>query len=78
MLDALAGHLATVAHVAPLGLNAPYQIEDASDYTIPVHAEPRGLPHVLIEVRNDYLRDAAAVGAMADIIFEACETLEPA
>jgi predicted N-formylglutamate amidohydrolase len=52
----------------PAGLNQPYEIEDASDYTIPVHAEPRRLPHVLIEVRNDHLRTPAAVAAMADLL----------
>ena len=78
LVTALASHLATVARIAPLGINQPYQIEDESDYTIPVHAEPRGIPHVLIEVRSDYLRDANAVEAMADTIFEACNMLEHA
>lgn len=34
-------------------VNAPYQIEDDSDYLIPFQAEPRGLDGVLIEVRQD-------------------------
>jgi predicted N-formylglutamate amidohydrolase len=78
LIIALERHLSEVIRVAPLGVNQPYEIEDTSDYTIPIHAEPRDLPHVLIEVRNDFLRDAAAVAAMADTIFEACRTLEPA
>jgi predicted N-formylglutamate amidohydrolase len=38
-----------------VGDNAPYFVTDASDYTIPVHAERRGLHHVLIEVRQDLI-----------------------
>jgi len=38
-------------------LNAPYHVDDLSDYTIPVHGERRGIPHVLIEVRNDLIND---------------------
>ncbi len=33
--------------------NAPYFLSDATDYTIPVHAEARGLAHVEIEIRQD-------------------------
>lgn len=39
-------------------LNAPYHVDDVSDYTIPVHGERRGIPHVLLEVRNDLINDA--------------------
>ena len=31
---------------------------DASDYTIPVHGERRGLHHVAIEIRQDLIADA--------------------
>jgi predicted N-formylglutamate amidohydrolase len=48
----LAERLSRHEAARPLGINEPYAIEDASDFTIPVHAEPRGLPHVLIEVRT--------------------------
>ena len=36
-------------------LNQPYQISDETDWLIPVYAEPRGLAHCLIEVRNDQI-----------------------
>ena len=36
-----------------VGDNAPYIVSDASDYTIPIHAERRGLRHVLVEIRHD-------------------------
>jgi predicted N-formylglutamate amidohydrolase len=42
-----------------VGENAPYMVSDASDYTVPVHAERRGLHHVLIEVRQDLIADEA-------------------
>jgi len=38
-----------------VGDNEPYTVSDASDYTIPVHAERRSLHHVLIEVRQDLI-----------------------
>jgi predicted N-formylglutamate amidohydrolase len=38
-----------------VGDNAPYAITDASDYTVPVHGEGRGLPHVEIEIRQDLI-----------------------
>jgi predicted N-formylglutamate amidohydrolase len=75
LAEGLARALAREASALPLGLNQPYEIEDASDYTIPIHAEPRCLPHVLIEVRNDMLATEGAVAAMAELLTRAC--LEP-
>jgi predicted N-formylglutamate amidohydrolase len=40
-----------------IGDNAPYSVSDATDYTIPVHAERRSLHHVLIEIRQDLIAD---------------------
>ena len=42
-----------------VGDNAPYTVSDATDYTIPVHAERRGLHHVAVEIRQDLIADAA-------------------
>lgn len=39
-----------------IGINEPYQIDDASDWFVPHHGEARGLPHSLIEIRNDLIR----------------------
>jgi predicted N-formylglutamate amidohydrolase len=39
--------------------NEPYFVSDETDYTIPRHAEARGLPHVEIEIRQDLLHDEA-------------------
>jgi predicted N-formylglutamate amidohydrolase len=38
-----------------VGDNAPYVVSDATDYTIPVHGERRGLPHALVEIRQDLI-----------------------
>jgi predicted N-formylglutamate amidohydrolase len=40
-----------------VGDNEPYMMSDTSDYTIPVHAERRGLYYVLIEIRQDLIAD---------------------
>jgi len=40
-----------------VGENVPYTVSDATDYTIPVHAERRGLHHVLVEIRQDLIAD---------------------
>jgi len=40
-----------------IGMNKPYEIDDTSDWFVPRHCEPRGIPHSLIEVRNDHLID---------------------
>jgi predicted N-formylglutamate amidohydrolase len=42
-----------------VGENEPYQVSDLSDYTVPVHGERRGLPHVEIEIRQDLITDPA-------------------
>lgn len=54
LVDRLGGAEAGIAH------NQPYQIEDDSDYTVPVHGEARGLDSVLIEIRQDLLDTEAA------------------
>jgi predicted N-formylglutamate amidohydrolase len=42
------------------GDNQPYAASDATDYCIPVHAEPRGLIHCGIEIRQDLIADETA------------------
>ena len=55
----------------PVAANDPYEIEDASDYTIPVHAEANAMPHVLVEVRNDLISDAKGVTRVGHALFNA-------
>lgn len=38
-----------------VGENEPYAVSDLTDYTVPVHAERRGLAHVELEIRQDLI-----------------------
>jgi predicted N-formylglutamate amidohydrolase len=49
-----------------VGINEPYAISDLTDYTIPVHGERRGMPHLEFEVRQDLIETAAGQRAWAD------------
>ncbi|MCR4283394.1 MAG: N-formylglutamate amidohydrolase [Bauldia sp.] len=40
-----------------VGDNEPYSAKDNVDYTIRRHGRDRGLPHVMIEIRNDLVAD---------------------
>lgn len=60
-----------------VGHNQPYQVEDTSDYTIPVHGEQRNLPHVLIEIRQDELLTAPAIEEWAERLAGAYAGTEP-
>jgi predicted N-formylglutamate amidohydrolase len=40
-----------------VGDNEPYAVSDDTDYTIPVHAEKRGLMNTGIEIRQDLIAD---------------------
>jgi predicted N-formylglutamate amidohydrolase len=49
-----------------VGDNEPYAVGDASDYTVPVHGERRGLPHVEFEIRQDLIAEEAGQQAWAE------------
>ena len=49
-----------------IGHNQPYIVEMDVDFTLPVHAEERGLPYVELEIRQDLITDAADQAAWAD------------
>lgn len=51
--------------------NAPYQCSDLTDYAVPVHAEPRGVLHALVEIRNDLIATPDAQVAWAEILTRA-------
>ena len=40
-----------------VGDNEPYSVSDDTDYTLVVHGEQRGIPHVELEIRQDLLAD---------------------
>jgi predicted N-formylglutamate amidohydrolase len=64
-----------------VGDNEPYSVTDASDYTIPVHGERRGLHHVAIEVRQDLIADDKGQRTwgllLARLLLQACRELVP-
>jgi predicted N-formylglutamate amidohydrolase len=49
-----------------VGENEPYPVALDEDYTIPVHAERRGLPYVLFEIRQDLLSALPGIDAWAE------------
>ena len=49
-----------------IGHNQPYIVEMDVDFTLPVHAEERGLPYVELEIRQDLIANAAGQAAWAD------------
>ncbi len=44
-----------------VGENQPFSVDLESDYTLPVHGEQRGVPSLLIEIRNDLVREPSGV-----------------
>lgn len=65
-------HLARLVQEArpelTIGMNEPYQIDDESDWFVPQHGEASGLPHSLIEIRNDQIRDSQGQAAWAETL----------
>lgn len=51
--------------------NDPYGPEDGVTHTLRVHALPKGLPNVMIEIRSDLIADPAAEAAMAALLARA-------
>ena len=51
-----------------IGRNKPYEVNMETDYTVPIHAEGRGLPYVEIEIRQDLIGDRAGQQAWANLL----------
>jgi predicted N-formylglutamate amidohydrolase len=51
-----------------VGRNKPYEVSMEMDYTIPIHAEGRGLPYVEIELRQDLISDATGQKKWATLL----------
>jgi predicted N-formylglutamate amidohydrolase len=60
-----------------VGDNEPYAVSDDSDYTIPVHAEARGLINTGIEIRQDLIADPAGEKSWADRLARIFGEIEP-
>lgn len=53
-----------------VGDDQPYDIDPAFDYTLPTHGEGRGLPHAMIEIRQDQLGSAVAIDIWVARLFD--------
>jgi predicted N-formylglutamate amidohydrolase len=53
-----------------VGDNEPYPLALDEDYTVPVHAERRGMPYVLFEIRQDLIESEAGADAWAERLGE--------
>jgi predicted N-formylglutamate amidohydrolase len=58
-----------------VGDNQPYSLRGPTDFTLPYHAVPRGLAHVLVEVRQDEITTTAGVSRFAEILDRALSPL---
>lgn len=56
-----------------IGANVPYASSRDEDYGVPVHGDDRGIPALLIEIRNDLIGDEAGVAAWAGRIAAALD-----
>lgn len=59
-----------------IGDNQPYAVSDATDYTIPVHGEARGLIHTGIEIRQDLIAHEAGQQEWAERLIRVLQKLE--
>lgn len=60
-----------------VGRNEPYRVCREYDYTVPVHGDDRGLPAVLIEVRQDLVSDVFGIERWSRILAAALTTVTP-
>ena len=60
-----------------VGINQPYSPADGVYYTLSRHAGPRGLPAVMIEIRNDEIGDEAGERSWADRLARIFIAVEP-
>lgn len=59
-----------------VGDNEPYAVDDATDYSIPVHGEARGIICTGIEIRQDLISDPAGEAQWAERLARAFHTIE--
>lgn len=65
-----------LAHLAgvlgeKVGDNQPYTGKGGTGYSAQVHAKETGLPHIMLEVRNDLIRDDTGQRYWAEVLAEA-------
>jgi predicted N-formylglutamate amidohydrolase len=59
-----------------VGDNEPYAVNDATDYTIPVHGEARGLVNTGIEIRQDLIADPRGQQRFAELLARIFRAIE--
>jgi predicted N-formylglutamate amidohydrolase len=64
-------------HGVLVGDNQPYHVTDEGDYGIPVHAERRALPGVLVELRQDEVGSPLGARAWAERLSRLYREIEP-
>lgn len=78
MAKPMLSHLAGVLG-GKVGDNEPYTGKGGTGYSAEVHAKETGLPHIMLEVRNDLIRDEAGqrhwAGVLADAL-RACPDVQ--
>jgi len=60
-----------------IGDNKPYSVEADVDYTLPHHADRRGLLNVMLEVSRDQLQTEKGITCWSDRLAAAWEEIEP-
>jgi predicted N-formylglutamate amidohydrolase len=65
--------MAALAHDPEIvvGDNQPYALDLQEDYSVPVHALSRGLPYLMVEIRQDLIAAPAGARHWADVLLEA-------
>ncbi len=61
-----------------VGDNEPYAVNDATDYTIPVHGEARGLVNTGIEIRQDLIAEPGGQRRFAEMLARIFREIEQA
>ncbi len=56
-----------------VGDNEPYSARNPEGYTIEIHADRRGYPNVLVEVRQDLIDDSAGVEKWGNYLMDALD-----
>ncbi|RWO39379.1 MAG: N-formylglutamate amidohydrolase [Mesorhizobium sp.] len=56
--------------------NVPYVISRDADYAVPIHGDDRGIPAVLVEIRQDLLSTRSGIEEWADRLAAALPALE--
>lgn len=54
-----------------VGDNQPYALDRREDYSVPIHAMDRGLPHLQVEFRQDLIATAADARHWAEVLLAA-------